>query len=364
MMDNVAHTLFGLALAKAGLERRTPLATAALVISSNLPDIDVFSRLNGDAIDYLQHHRGFTHSFVGLTLLAGLLTLGLWCFQKLPWYDLKRRGSVRPLRLFGLCLLGGLGHSFFDYTNNYGIRPFLPFSDRWVYGDLIFVVDPWIWLILGASAVWLTSTTKSRTTLWLLLGFLTSLLIVFVRQSAAQPGFVVPAAIRVGWFIGIAVISAGHLLNWRRQGAMLARGSLVLLMAYYVGMVATRAQVISIAASAAHGVAVAWPAPANPLVWQAVVTSQNTTETGWVKLVGGSPPVWSEVQQLDPDLLQALRQNDRCREFLKFARYCDARVLRDDEGCTVEIRDLRFTLRMTARIDSEGHVANVTAQWY
>ena len=69
-MENLAHTLLGLSFAKAGLERVTPLATTALVISSNLPDIDVLSRIEGGTVSYLEYHRGFTHGFVGLLLVA------------------------------------------------------------------------------------------------------------------------------------------------------------------------------------------------------------------------------------------------------------------------------------------------------
>ena len=70
-MENLAHTLFGLALAKAGLERTTPLATTALVISSNFPDIDVVTRVRGLST-YLEHHRGLTHSLVGIAVLGAV----------------------------------------------------------------------------------------------------------------------------------------------------------------------------------------------------------------------------------------------------------------------------------------------------
>src|SRR6266571_3884947 len=68
-MENLAHTLLGLSLAKSGLERATPLATTALVISSNLPDLDVLSRVEGGTVGYLEYHRGFTHGFVGGALV-------------------------------------------------------------------------------------------------------------------------------------------------------------------------------------------------------------------------------------------------------------------------------------------------------
>ena len=75
-MENLTHTLFGLALAKAGLENATPLATTTLVISSNLPDIDFLMGLD-DTVSSLKYHRGITHSFVGVTILAAAITIVL-----------------------------------------------------------------------------------------------------------------------------------------------------------------------------------------------------------------------------------------------------------------------------------------------
>jgi inner membrane protein len=367
-MDNLAHTLLGLSFAKSGLERTTPMATAALLISSNLPDIDVLARINGDALSHLKYHRGFTHSLVGLGLLACLLTLVLWyADRKLRSRARVERTRCRPLRLFWLCYLGGLGHTFFDYTNSYGVRPFLPFSNQWYYGDLIFVVDPWIWLILGASAVWLTATNARRIGLWLLLGALTSLLIVLVRQNTAQPGLVIPGAVRYAWFVGLTLIVIGSVLRWGKAGALLARVSLALLIAYYGGMTLARQAAASAARSAARepvDSVVAWPAPANPAAWQAVITSPRGVETAWVTLSGNHKPDWTEVTGLQPRLVEALRRNDRSREFLNFARFWNASVEENESGHSILVRDLRFTLRMSALVDKDDAVRWVEVRWY
>src|SRR5215510_7986419 len=100
-MDNFAHTLLGLSLAKAGLERATPLATTALVISSNLPDIDNLTWLKGGALSALESHRGFTHGFLGLAILAGVLTLVLAFLDRR--FRLRTdpfRRPLRPARIF------------------------------------------------------------------------------------------------------------------------------------------------------------------------------------------------------------------------------------------------------------------------
>src|SRR5207244_8174094 len=66
-MDNLTHTLTGVALSQAGLNRKTRYATLALVIGSNLPDVDIVTRLAGSAT-YLKYHRGITHSVLGVTM--------------------------------------------------------------------------------------------------------------------------------------------------------------------------------------------------------------------------------------------------------------------------------------------------------
>ena len=63
-VENVAHTLTGLALARTGLGRVSPLATTAIVLGANLPDIDLLWSLPSE-LHYLHAHRGWTHSLFG-----------------------------------------------------------------------------------------------------------------------------------------------------------------------------------------------------------------------------------------------------------------------------------------------------------
>ena len=46
-MDNVCHTLVGVAVARAGLDRKTAMAATTAAIAANLPDIDVLVFLTG-----------------------------------------------------------------------------------------------------------------------------------------------------------------------------------------------------------------------------------------------------------------------------------------------------------------------------
>ena len=40
-----------------------------------------------------------------------------------------------------------------DWLNSYGVRLLMPFSDRWFYGDALYIVDPLLYLLFGAAIV-------------------------------------------------------------------------------------------------------------------------------------------------------------------------------------------------------------------
>jgi inner membrane protein len=367
-MDNLAHTLLGLSLSKAGLERATPLATTALVISSNLPDVDVMMRLRGGALGYIEYHRGQTHSFAGLAILAAGLT-GLLVFldRRFRLRSDPFRRPVRAWRLFWISYLGGIGHMFMDFTNSYGVRPLLPFSDRWFYGDLAFVVDPWIWLILGSGTVWLTARTAPRAVFWCAVGVLTSLPIALALQNPGAELPAVPHLARALWFIGLAIILVGALLNWRRAGERVAQYSLLILALYYGGMWIANGAAIQRARRSAPAddirAVVAWPAPANPLLWKAVVDSNDAVYVTWIDL-SWSDPQWAETSRLNHELLEALEAAPEARAFLRFARHWSAKITEEADGRTIELRDLRFDVRLTARLDSDLNVTSAEVRWF
>jgi inner membrane protein len=152
-MEPVTHFLFGAAMGRAGLNRKTALATATLTLAAEAPDLDVLSRFGGSAFG-LNHHRGFTHSFLGVPIVA-LAVVG---FVYLLWRLRGRttRNPNLPPRwglLFAYACLAGLSHILLDYTNNYGVRPFWPFSERWYSGDIVFIVDPVLLVVLTLGLI-------------------------------------------------------------------------------------------------------------------------------------------------------------------------------------------------------------------
>ena len=151
-MDNLTHSLVGACLGRMGLKRLSPRAMPALIIAANLPDIDSFVAL-GVGCDPLAAHRGFTHGIGGLVTMPFLAVAIIWVWEGF------RPGKEGPLNLGGLllaCFIGVLSHPLLDLMNTYGTRLLEPFSHKWFYADALFIVDPWIWilLILGLEMSW------------------------------------------------------------------------------------------------------------------------------------------------------------------------------------------------------------------
>ena len=148
-MEPITHFLFGATLSRAGLNRKTALATATMTLAAEAPDLDILGRIFGNSVFGFAHHRGFTHSFLGLPLIAAVVV----GFIYLIW-RLRRRRTRDPNLpprwglLFAYAYLAGLSHILLDFTNNYGVRPFWPFSERWYSWDIVFIVEPVLLVIL------------------------------------------------------------------------------------------------------------------------------------------------------------------------------------------------------------------------
>src|SRR6185437_13581736 len=85
-MDNLTHTLVGVALSRSGLGKYCPRAGLLLIIAANIPDIDMVSMIQGQ-LRGLEIHRGYTHSLIGLPFMAALAVAltALFGWRKLPW---------------------------------------------------------------------------------------------------------------------------------------------------------------------------------------------------------------------------------------------------------------------------------------
>jgi hypothetical protein len=63
----------------------------------------------------------------------------------------------------GLAIGMGLAlHLAMDYTNSYGLHPWYPFNARWFYGDMVFIVEPLFWVVLGVPLAMLVQRPGLR----------------------------------------------------------------------------------------------------------------------------------------------------------------------------------------------------------
>jgi len=152
-LEPITHFLTGACLARTGFNRKTALATATMTLAAEAPDIDILGNFK-DPVFGFAHHRGFTHSFLGLFLVQAAvvgLMYAIWRMRgrKVKDPDLPPRWGL----LFVFAYIAGLTHILLDFTNNYGVRPFWPFWEKWYSWDIVFIVEPVILVLLVAGLI-------------------------------------------------------------------------------------------------------------------------------------------------------------------------------------------------------------------
>jgi inner membrane protein len=174
-MEPMTHFMTGACLARAGFNRRAAYATLAMTLAAEMPDLDTLWTLDGPVAG-LQHHRGITHTFLGLPFEALVVVGAVWLVHR---WRARAEGSVKravvdpggeamadqpvvrpltaaPVRwglLYGFALLALLSHILLDWTNNYGVRPFFPFNARWYAGSILFIFEPAMFAVLLLALV-------------------------------------------------------------------------------------------------------------------------------------------------------------------------------------------------------------------
>jgi inner membrane protein len=312
-MDNLTHTLTGVALAQAGLKHKTRFAMWALVIGSNLPDVDVVSGIWGRAA-YLKHHRGITHSLLGLTALAALLALMLYAVGRRT-ASKKSPAALNLKWLFLICWLATACHVLMDYTNQYGIRPFLPFSGRWVALDIMPIVGPYVLLLL-------------------FLGLGVPAVLRLVTEEVGAKKRASGGAARAGAIFSLC----GILVVWGVRG-LAHRRALGMLNANDYGQEAPVG-------------AGAFPSPINPFDWTGVVETRSAYYLVQVNALASGVEADAAEPLRKPGPSKALTAAKKARTakvFLDFARFPWAMVLGTEDGYTVFIRDLRFASPNSSR---------------
>ena len=216
-MDNVTHGLAGLLVADmagqvltaqgttVGTRLRRALSVLGIV-AAEFPDSDLIYSgplLDMGPLGYLLHHRGHTHTIVWAVVSAVLL----WLVAR--WW-VGRTGEAVPhtasRTLLVVALVGTLSHLLLDYTNSYGVHPFWPLDGRWFYGDAVFIVEPWLWLVAIPPLFWNRPRGIGRVLLPL---FLVAILAaVLLLGQVARDVAVVLLVFAALWAVGQHFVSA------------------------------------------------------------------------------------------------------------------------------------------------------------
>lgn len=316
-MDNVTHSLIGVAMSRAGLNRLTPHATWLIVLASNIPDADVVTAFGG-SLAYLDAHRGPTHGLPVAPFLAVLPVL----IVKL----IARKTPIPFAKAWIVSLIGILCHYLMDFITSYGIRLLSPISDQWFQLPLFFIVDPYVLTILLLS---LAGPALSK----LVAGE------IGAAKSSPDRGWAIFA------LLFIVVWAGGRHLARERALAMLESR-------IYHGAAPKRTTAL--------------PDLANPLRWRGLVEGDGFVSVHDVHLAFDLDPdqgltMWQPEKNAT---WQAARQTDTLQRFLRFAQWPSWRIIPMDEppgAQRVTVDDIRFgsprsTFHAEAEIDASRRV--------
>jgi len=272
-LDNLTHSLLGGALAElalpAGAARTTRRVFLALgVVASNLPDIDlVYTRITEPPLGYLLHHRGHTHTIVGLVVQA-LLLAGLCLLVP----AIRRLDAEARRRLAVLGAVALASHLLLDSWNSYGVHPFHPVDSSWYYGDAIFIFEPWLWMLLGVAVAANAARRASRVLVAAAVALLPLAFTVLGVLSAVSLAALAAGGLAFAWL-------ARRLTPRGRASAALAIGAVFVLLVFALGA-AARSQVRALLAPEVRGevVDVVLSAlPAEPWCWTAIAIEKDAT---------------------------------------------------------------------------------------
>jgi inner membrane protein len=287
-VENLTHSLLGAALAELTLpadatKTQRRLFFVAGIVAANLPDADlIYTRITPSPLGYLLHHRGHTHTVAGLAVLA--LLMGAVCL--LP--AMRRQvGTLRP-RLWTLIALGLLGHLVLDSWNSYGVHPFWPLDVRWYYGDVVYILEPWLWLLLGVAATLNTRNDRGRMVLAAALAVLATALAWF---GMIPTGALVALALAAG----AAALATRAWAPRTRSGVALALVALFVLTMFGVRQTVRESVLAAIPPASRANVIdlVLNPQPANPLCWNAMAVAKDEQAGEFVTTRGTSTALLS-----------------------------------------------------------------------
>lgn len=275
-MDNVTHLLAGLLIAEStwvavarGRREGVPAGvrrTGAILgaVAAELPDLDIVystPMLGIGKLGYLLHHRGHTHTVL-FAVLGALLLWGI-----VLALSRAARAPAHRNALLAIALAGTGSHVLLDWTNSYGVHPFWPVSNRWHYGDAVFIVEPWLWVVAIPPLVLLLRSMLMRVVLGVLLAA-----VVALAWRVDMVGRDVALAVTAGAVL--ALVAAVALRTPTRRVVFALAGWLAVETTFATATWAARGHV-RVAVGPTLEDAVMTPAPGNPLCVEALVVERD-----------------------------------------------------------------------------------------
>lgn len=314
-MDPVTHFMTGAVLSRAGFNRKAAYATLAMTLAAEAPDLDVLWSVRGPVAAF-EHHRGWTHTLVGVPIEAAVVTGVVWLGHR--FFARKRRkeavrgepaAPVRWMRIYWFSCIALLSHILLDWTNNYGVRPFFPFNPRWYSGSIIFIIEPVMFVLLLGALV--------APALFGLIGS---------EVGARRPryrgqGWAITALLGIVALWGLRFVERQKAIELMRNAGL------------------QQAQIVRITAD---------PFPVNPFRWQTVMETPLLYQVARVDTLSGdvSSSAQSDVFYKPPSTLAALeaKRSWLGHAYLDWAQFPVVNDLgaSPDGFSTVTFRDLRF----------------------
>lgn len=164
-MDSITHIALGACMGEAFLDRK--LGKKAMLwgaLAQSVPDIDFIASFWMNTSNNLLAHRGFTHSFLFVAIIAVLFAL-----IAERWHRPHNIRLKKWLFFFGGVIFI---HVFIDAFNSYGVGWFEPFSHKRISFNTIFVADPFfsIWPALAIVLLIISKHSWIHRKKWWMMG--------------------------------------------------------------------------------------------------------------------------------------------------------------------------------------------------
>jgi membrane-bound metal-dependent hydrolase YbcI (DUF457 family) len=319
-MDPVTHALSSWALARAGFERTTRLATPALIVSGVAADLDI-AIFWSHPLSLLRFGGAALHSLAGSLLLIPIIAFLFWLLG--TWLNAGKKKPVRFAGLLLVCFVGQAAHLLLDVCGTECVRLLWPFRENCYRLDWVAIGDVWILLLLLAGLC------------------LPSLFALVGEEIGERKG-------RRGQARGAMIMLALMCAFLGARGILHTRAITLLSSRLYGG-------------EAPHAVG-AFPSQTSPLEWHGVAATSNTLFSGSVldterfqKHRKPEPSPW----------LQAAQSTAIAHEFLQRARFpLVTWEPLPDGGYLVQLQDLRhppgglrwFDLMTVVEMDNQYRV--------